>query len=159
MAKKQTLSTEVKEKLSSLTDEQLFDRYFEPAEDEYNPTDRAFSKEIFPLLWKKDKDDMFIFRKFASLADTECYTFFLTTLYLDVLTSALDKGYKLKLENILLDIEKILSSSDNADWINNYKAQNDKTRPCKEFNDIVNFVCLDLIMKRAIKFKKTTVTP
>ena len=157
----ETLSTEVKEKLSSLTDEQLFNRYFEPAEDEYNPTDKAFSKEIFPLLWKEDKDGMFIFRKFASLADTECYTFFLTTLYLDVLTSALDRGYKLKLENILLDIEKILSSSDNADWIDNYKykAKNDKTLPCKEFNDIVNFVCFDLIINRAIKFKKNIVTP
>lgn len=154
MAKLQT-SFEIKQELSNLTDEQLRARYLLPA-GEYNPNDINFMEEVVEVLRKKDKNGMFIYRNIVSLMDTECYNDLATILFAKILTNTLKLGYRINLDNYLLDLERLLKASDSANWLLDFLGSNVKNISSPEFSEFCEFIGSKLILKRAVRAKNVT---
>ena len=155
MTKKEQTSAEIRQELTNLTNEQLFDRYLIPAGD-YNPNDAQFLQEVIQTLRKTDKDERLIYRNIISLLDTKCYNDMGIILFAKTLTNTLKRGYKLNLENYLYDLERMLGAKDNADWLIDFIASNEKDTSCPQFSELCEFIGSKLILKRALQAKKVT---
>lgn len=155
MARREQTSLEIKEELSSLTNEQLRARYLLPANN-YNPNDLKFMEEVIEVLRKKDKNGMFIYRNIVSLMDTKCYNDLATILFAKVLTNTLRLGYRINLDNYLFDLERMLKAPDSANWLLDFMASGEKETSSPEFSEFCEFIGSKLILKHAVRARNIT---
>ena len=149
MAKKvTTTSDKILAKLDDYTNEQLYNRYLEYAEDDYDPSEEDFGNELVDIIATKVNKKR-VYETLFSVLDTAFYNVLMNTLYTKTRFSAQRKGHKVKIAAIVSDIERVLSAPDNAEWFDEYlklseKDQDDIDQVPQQFIDIVDHVCKDL---------------
>ena len=149
MAKKvATTSKKILEKLDNLSDEQLYNRYLEYADNDEDETEEDFGNELVDTIANKVNGKR-VNPTLFSVLDTAFYNVLMNTLYTKTRFAAQKKGHKLKLKDIVADIEKVLSAESDSQWFLDYlalseKNQDDINQVPQQYIDIVDHICKDL---------------